>query len=495
MNDAKLDNFYKSWLKNLPQLNEGYIYDNNKNLRPTRHIFAYFKKIINSFLTNQLDEFQKIILLPGIRGVGKTTLLMQILKIEKFLNANNPGDAKILHNLNKLDYRFYFDISKFHFEQITLNEFFKFFEETNNFNFVSLDKKIILLLDEIHFDEKWSLFLKVLFDSTKGHKNLLVIATGSSAINLKISADLMRRSTVTELFPMKFKEYLILKHNIYPLKNLSDELRKIIFNSNNANNVFKKLKDKKIEIDRFFANLPYGCEEEFFKNGGFPFVSGLQNQVEISERIKNVINGIITKDIITLREFKTETVSKINDLLYLLANSDLISYEKLLKSLRIDNIRTLSALLDVLVMSGILVKVKSLGQTHGTTRKTPKYLFITPSLRSAILDNNFSSGIEGKKLEDYFALIFQKDIKGGEIFGAPRLSYDIAEGGADFVLTLPDKSSVVIEVGFSKEETKQVENTMKKVKNAKYGLVFGSSDLKIINGSIIKAPLRFLMLV
>lgn len=495
MNDNKLNDFYKNWLKNLSQLNEGYIYDNNKKLRPTRHIFIYFKKIISDFLTNQLDEYQKIILLPGIRGVGKTTLLMQILKIEKFLNTKNYWDAKILQNLNKLDYRFYFDISKFHFEQIKLYEFFNFFEKVNNFNFVGLDKKIILLLDEIHFDERWSLFLKILFDSTKGHKNLLVIATGSSAINLKISADLIRRATTIELYPMKFKEYLILKHNIFPIKNLSDELKEIILNSKSARDVFKKLKEKKLEVDRFMINLPYQCEEEFFRSGGFPFVSNLQNQVEITERIKNVIDGIITKDIITLKKFKTETVSKINDLLYLLANSDLISYEKLLNSLRIDNIRTLNSLLEVLVMSGVLVKVKTYGTTYGITRKTPKYLFITPSLRSAILDNNFPIGIEGKKLEDYFALIFEKDIKKEVTFGAPRISYDIAEGGADFVLTLQDRSNIVIELGFNKEETKQVEKTAKKVKNCKYGLVFGSSDLELVDNFIVKVPLRFLMLV
>jgi len=491
IDEAKLDNFYKSWLKILPQLNEGYLYDGNKNLRPTRDIFSYFKKIINDFLSDKINELEKIILLPGIRGVGKTTLLMQIYKIEKFLNPNNTLDANILQNLNKLDYRFYFDVSKFHFEQITLNEFFKFFEKANNFNFVGLDKKIILLLDEVHFDDKWSLFLKILFDNTKGHKNLLVIATGSSAINLKISADLMRRSTVKELFPMKFNEYLILKHNIYPVNDLSKELKEIIFNSKDAKGVFVKIKNKKSEVDRFFANLPFGCEDDFFKNGGFPFVTGLQNEVEISERIKNVINGIITKDIITLRKFKTETISKINDLLYLLANSDLITYEKLLNALRIDNIRTLSALLDVLVMSGVLVKVKSYGKTYGSTRKTPKYLFITPSLRNAILGGFFSTGIEGKKLEDYFALIFEGDLK--KVL-AYDLSYDIAEGGADFVLTLKDRGNIVIEVGFNKEETKQVEFTMKKVKS-RYGLVIGSKELELINNSIVKVPLRFLMLV
>jgi len=491
MNEEKLENFYKNWLKNLPKLSEGYIYDNNKNLHPTRYIFSYFKKLINNFLTDKINEFEKIVLLPGIRGVGKTTLLMQIYRIEKFLNPNNDWDVRLLKNLSKLDYRFYFDVSKLHFEQITLNEFFKFFEKVNNFNFVSLDKKIILLLDEVHFDENWSLFFKVLFDNIKGHKNLLVIATGSSALNLKISADLIRRATLYELFPMKFNEYLILKHSIYPVKNLSEYLKESLFNSKNAKEVFTKLKNKQLEVDRFFVNLPPDCEDDFFKNGGFPFVARLQNEVEIIERIKNVINGIITKDILTLKRFKTETISKINDLIYLLANSDLISYEKLLNTLRIDNIRTLTALVDVLMMSGILIKVKGYGKTYGSTRKTPKYLFITPSLRNAVLGGIFIQGIEGKKLEDYFALIFEKDLNKKLSYS---LSYDTAEGGADFILTLNDRSNIVIEVGFNKEEAKQVEFTMKKVKS-RYGLVFGSTKLELVNNSILKIPLRFLMLI
>lgn len=496
MDEKKIEDFYKNWLKILPQLNEGYLYDGNKNLRPTRHIFSYFKKLINDFLQNRIDEFEKIILLPGIRGVGKTTLLMQLYKIEKFLNSGNSLDTKIIQNLNKLDYRFYFDVSKFHFEQIALNEFFKFFEKVNNFNFVRLNKKVLLLLDEVHFDPRWSLFLKILFDNIKGHKNLLVIATGSSALNIKMGADLSRRSTVKELYPMKFNEYLVLKHgiNISPIVEMTDELEGDIFNSKDAREVFKQLKKKENEVLRFFINLPPEAEDDFFENGGFPFIVGLKNPIEICERIKNVINGVIAKDIVTLRAFKSETISKVNDLLYLLAHSDLISFDKLQKSLRIENIRTLSALLDVLVMSGILMKIKSYGKTYGTTRKTPKYLFITPSLRSAILDNTFPAGIEGKKIEDYFGLIFQRDIKEREAFGPPKLSYDIAEGGADFVLTLKDRSNIVIEVGFNKEETKQVEFTMKKVKS-RYGIVFGSSNLELINNRIVKVPLKFLLLI
>lgn len=491
MDELKVDNFYKNWLKIMPQLNEGYIFDDRKNLRPTRDVFIFFKKLINNFLENKISEFEKIILLPGLRGVGKTTLLMQILKIEKFLNPDDPLDSRLIENLTRLDYRFYFDVSKLHFEQISLQEFFKYFEKTNNFNFVNLDKKTILLLDEVHFDDGWSLFLKVLFDSLKGHKNLLVIASGSSAINLKMSADLMRRATVMEIFPMKFDEYLLFKHRVSRKGDFSEKLRNIIFSSEKAKDVFAYLKSHEMEAFRFYSALPYEAEDEFFKNGGFPFVAALQNEVELVERIKSVINGIIAKDIITLKRFRTETISKIVDLLYLLANSDVISYEKMLQALRIENVRTISSLLDVLVMSGILVKIKSYGRSYGATRKTAKYLFITPSLRSALLDNIFTPRTEGKKLEDYFALIFEKHLK-KEV--AYSLSYDSAEGGADFVLTLKDRTNIVIEIGFNKEGTNQVEKTMKKVQS-RYGLVFGSSQLELVKDSIVKVPLKFLLMV
>ena len=306
-----------------------------------------------------------------------------------------------------------------------------------------------------------------------------------------MNPDLARRATVIELFPMKFSEYLVLKHKMSPAKNMAEELQKVIFNSRNAKKAFQELKARELEINRFFIDLPPGCEDDFFNNGGFPFIVGLHNQVEISERIKDVINSIISKDIIALKEFKTETIGKIYDLLYLLANSDLISYDKLQKALRIDNIRTLSALLEVLVMSGILLRIKSYGQTYGATRKTPKYFFITPSLRSAILDNNFPSGIEGKKLEDYFALIMHKDLKKTL---AVDLRYDFAEGGADFILTLKDRSNIVIEVGFNKKETEQVKKTMKKVKS-RYGIVFGSGKLGLVEDAIVKIPLKYLLLI
>ncbi len=488
MDEQNIKEFYQSWQERTSQLVEGYIYDENKKLLPTRYTFSYFKRVLEDFLANNIEEHEKIIILPGIRGVGKTTLLMQFLKIEKFLRVN---DKNLLQNLPHLEERFYLDVSKLKLAEISLNDFFNFYERIKDFNFENLSKKYLILLDEIHYDDSWGLFLKNIFDRTKGHKNVLLIVTGSSAINLRMNPDLSRRTTVEEIYPMKFNEYLILKHSKYPIKHLSSDLQEIIFNSSRAEEVYSALKKKSLEIDKFFINLPSRVEEEFFEIGSLPFTIGVANKIKSLELTKNVINSIIVKDVITLKKFTTQTITKINTLLYLLANSDLISYEKLQRSLKIPEFRTLESLIEVFIMSGILIKVKSYGKTYESVRKTPKLLFIAPSLRAAILDNTFLSSIEGKKLEDYFALIYTKNLKNKM---AVDISYDIAEGGADFVLTLKDRNKIVTEIGFNKEEIGQVVNTQKKI-NGKYGIVFGSKNLELVNNSIVKIPLKYLLLI
>jgi len=494
MEEIKIEQFFIKWQATLPQRIEGYIYDENRRKLPTRFMFAKFKKLIERFLNNELYETEKIILMPGIRGIGKSTLLAQLYAIEKFLKSK---DRDLLRIINRLDERLYLDVSQLHSEQISLNDFFNYYEKAKGFYFEKPGKKILLLLDEVHFDERWGLFLKNLFDRTKGHKDILVIATGSSALQINMIADLARRAETWQLFPMKFSEYLILKYNKFPIKSgLSDYLQESLFNSSNANEVFKKLSKEESEINRYFVNeVPPEAENEFFESGSFPSILNINNKIKRIEKIKSVIDGIIVRDILKLKRFETQTIAKISDLLYLLAQSDVTSFNKLQAALKIKRVETLDNLIDVLALSGIITRIKAYGTTYGPTRKTPKILFITPSLRSAILNNNYPSGIEGKKLEDYFALIFKKDIKGNYVFGTPKLSYDIAENGADFVLSLQNRKNVVIEVGFNKEEIKQVKNTMKKVKNPLYGLVIGSKKLELINNSIVKVPLRFLMLI
>lgn len=59
MDRVNLEQFYIKWQVNLPQRIEGYIYDENKKILPTRFIFANVKKIIERFLNDELSEIEK----------------------------------------------------------------------------------------------------------------------------------------------------------------------------------------------------------------------------------------------------------------------------------------------------------------------------------------------------------------------------------------------------------------------------------------------------
>ena len=365
-----------------------------------------------------------------------------------------------------------------------------------------MNKKLLILLDEVHYDEKWGLFLKNVFDATKSHKNILVIATGSSALKIKLNPDLSRRSILEELYPLKFNEYVILKYgqllkkDAYPTRGLSDNITEAILLSENAKKLFDFCKSNQNEVSKYFSKLPPEAEQDYFYFGGFPFVLKLRNKKSIIfELISGVIDKLITKDLLEMRKFSSVTISKIKDLLYLIASSDTTDIDKLCNTLRLDY-RPVRNVLDALVQSGILVEVKSYGKKFVKVRKPIKFLFISPSLRISLLNGILPPEVKGKILEDYLALIFWKDFKRKSkgLSGDIDIMYDSSAGGADFVLRIGEDKKIIIEVGFGKENEgiRQIENTGKNIGGYNYGIIISQkADLELVSDKIIKIPLKF----
>jgi len=493
-NIEKIEKFYRLWTSELDKFLYGYIYDEENKLNPTRYIFSYYLTVLEKFASGRLEEIEKINLLSGIRGVGKTTLLAQLYYAPKFI-----PDYKISNYSNILlgDYeKIYLDMSRLADEGITLNEFFDYYQERNGFRFVDLKKKLIILLDEVHYDEKWGLFLKNIFDATKSHKNILIIATGSSALRIKLNPDLSRRSLSEELYPLKFNEYAILKSSIYPERNLSDNLAEAILSSKDAKQLFKYCNARQMDISRYFTKLPLNAEDDYLYYGGFPFVLRLKNKKSIVlELISGVVDKFITKDLLEMREFSSETISKIKDLLYLIASSDSTDIDKLCNTLRL-NYKTVRAVLDTLVQGGLLVEIKSYGQKFVRVRKPIKFLFISPSLRVSLLNGILPTEVKGKILEDYLALLFSKDFykKAKQYFGGLEVMHDSSYGGADFILRSGNDKIIIIEVGYGKQDEgiRQIENSSRITQNYGYGIIISrETDLKLINDKIIMMPLKY----
>jgi predicted AAA+ superfamily ATPase len=489
----KIESFYRLWASEIDKLLSGYIYDEAGKPNPTRDIFSDYLTLLEKLAGNKLEEIEKINLLSGLRGVGKTTILAQLYYAPKFISSSKRSNYGNIFSQNYE--KIYVDVSRLVAEDIGITEFFNYYQEINNIRFVDLDKKLLILLDEVHYDEKWGLFLKNIFDATKSHKNILMVATGSSALRIKLNPDLSRRSLSEELYPLKFNEYAILKNSIYPPGGLSDNLIEAVLASKDAKELFEFCKNKQNEILTYFSKMPPNAEEDYLYFGSFPFVLKLKNKRSIIfELISGVIDKLITKDLLEMRRFSSETISKIRDLLYLIASSDSTDIDKLCRTLKLDY-RTVRGVLDALVQSGVLVEVKSYGQKFVKVRKPMKFLFISPSLRISILSGILPPEVKGKILEDYLTLIFSKDFRKKERkFGSIEIMYDSSSGGADFVLRVGKDKKIIIEIGFGKESDgiKQIESTGKTVDGYHYGIVIGhKGDLELVNEKIIKMPLNF----
>ena len=483
--NKNIEEFYLDWSSQLNTYLRSYVYDEfGRKLKP-RFAYLTLQKYLNNLLNNSLSEDEKIILLPGIRGVGKTTLLAQLYFFEHF----KPKTHFYHHTL---DYRFYISTDRLSMEGISLKEFTDYLEKNIWGNLVKNRYKLLFLIDEIQYDPKWGLFLKLLFDKTKGNKNILIIATGSSALLLNQDKELIRRSRIERLLPMKFTEYLMLYNNIFPLKNLSHQLKTAVFDQPDALSVFESLSALKPKVLRQLEKIKNlgMVKKNYFLYGSFPFSAKINNPFRALDLIKDVIlTNIIQKDLILMEDFSGETLAKIVDLLYLLANSDNISIKNLSNTLNLHSF-TVTKILRALAKAEIIYPILPYGRPYAQIKKSPKYLFLSPNIRSSLITRLSAPTKHGTLLEDYVSLFFVKELQ-----NKAKIFYDYSQGGADFIIRFHDLQEIVIEVGFGKENLNQVITTLNKTSGrAKYGLVIGSRRLEL-KENVVKIPLNYFLLV
>lgn len=147
----------------------------------------------------ELLKYRQIVLLSGLRRVGKTILLYQL--IEELLQKE--GAKKI----------FYFTFDKKAENVLSLLELYK--------ELVQIDskEKIYVFLDEITKLKGWAEQIKLIYDAAPGIKFYL---SSSSSINLEEEAikNLAGRYFLVNVLPLNFREYLKLKEKNNLLSNL-----------------------------------------------------------------------------------------------------------------------------------------------------------------------------------------------------------------------------------------------------------------------------------
>ena len=225
-----------------------------------------------------IDWNQRLFGIKGLRGVGKTTLLLQYLKYhypEKdkalYVSADNPW-----------------------FYENSLYELISDFEKSGG---------TLLMIDEIHKYPIWPAELKAGYDA---HPEMQFIFSASSAFDIfKAEADLSRRATVTLLPGLSFREFLEFRHGIqFPALTLNELL-------DNAKEISEEFNEKAKPLPLF---------KEYIRNGYFPFLKN-ESAETTKQKLSAIVNAVLENDLAYVQDYSPSNIQKIKKLLGVIAGT------------------------------------------------------------------------------------------------------------------------------------------------------------------------------
>ncbi|MGK6350397.1 ATP-binding protein [Parapedobacter sp. DT-150] len=300
-------------------------------------------------LYQQIDWSDRLIGVLGARGTGKTTLLLQRLKL-----ALPPDTSALYISLDDI----YFATNRL----VDLAESFR------------LRGGNILFIDEVHKYDGWAKEIKNIYDT---YKDIHIVFTGSSVINIyRQEADLSRRAVFYELSGLSFREYLhfadvyttgilslqdILAHHTQIALNLSKDFRPI----------------------RHF--------EAYLDHGYYPFFN--ENIHTYFIRIEQVIRLIIETELRFIDGFDINNTGKVLQLLAILAENVPFkpNISKLSDKIGISR-QTVVQYLHYLEKARLINILDASGASISTLQKPEKVYLENPNLHRAVAATQANSG-------------------------------------------------------------------------------------------------------
>jgi len=239
-------------------------------------LFEYSDRLVKGtdttffrYIYDEINWKSRMIGLIGPRGVGKTTLVLQYIK----------------KNLNPVE-TLYVTAEDFYFVDNRLTDLAD--------TFVKQGGKY-LFIDEIHKYKDWAKELKLMYDY---HKDLHVVFTGSSILDIKKGAsDLSRRAVMYNMQGLSFREYLQLFHHI-PAKTYTLE----------------EIVQYKVELP---VQHPLPLFADYLKRGYYPFAL----EEDFGLRLKQIINQTLENDIPMYANMNVTTGRKLKQLLSIISKS------------------------------------------------------------------------------------------------------------------------------------------------------------------------------
>lgn len=434
---------------------------------------AYLKAKIHldNFIKNPTNNAWLI--MPGLRGIGKTTILTQ-------LYDDAPADA---------NRKFFVSLERISLAGGNMNDVIDIIEEVAGARLDAINEPVFIFLDEVQFLDNWALALKTVYDRTQ---KVFIACTGSSAMQLQNSPDIARRSLKMDIYPLCFTEYVMIRQStnrerkiVFPDPGLAQEIRSTLFDSNNETDAFVRLQNLRGRVSAYWGRIN-GAQDyiyDYIKFGTLPFTLRDKEEVVRWQRINSLLDESLSRDVDSIERFDALTRRMFPRLLFLLASSDVISLANLGTILHL-NERTVTSMVDTLVETGIVHPVLPRGSAYRQVSRPTKYLFTSPAMRAALSTSGGVMGEErvgmlrGRLIEDMAGMYLMRLFHPSET--PAILEYDYDPKGADFIISRTGQKSdtIAVEVGARKRTADQAYQTLQRV-DGKYGLVVSGANLSI----------------
>ncbi|NPA22012.1 MAG: AAA family ATPase [Candidatus Micrarchaeota archaeon] len=318
------------------------------------------------FLYKHLLKEQRV-RLTGLRGTGKTTLLLQLA--QHFPNALYLSSDHVDYDLKEV-----------------IKAYFQRYPEG------------VLLWDEAQYYKEWGRLAKYLADR---YPKARIYISGSNALSLQFNADIVRRYRAYELSPLSFCEWLMLEKNT----NLEPPRVEEAF----LHHSIPPLEDFLLQL----IDLTQGKLEESFYEfllyGGFPFTKA-------HHPIREVAFSVIDRDFPVIENVESSTLQAAKHVLMSVARlsqTGPLSLEKIRENeyLRGISMGTLVKILDMMEKSGLVFSVSRCGSIVRQHRKPKKRYLPSPSMVAAFNywhPHNLTTENRGYLLETYAANYLHK---------------------------------------------------------------------------------------
>ena len=293
------------------------------------------------YLFQEINWNNRLILLKGSKGVGKTTMLLQHIK----------------RGFDDKSKAFYATVDASWFATHTIVDLAEYLVSHGVTH---------LFLDEVHKYLGWNRQIKEIYDS---FPKLNIVVTGSSMLQLSnTDADLSRRCRVYVMQGLSFREFLELE-NIAHLQTIS--LEAILKNHQDiAAHITNQL-----PIQKYF--------EQYLEYGYYPFYK--EEGDGFAMRLDNVVNSIIQVEIPSVEKISYELVYKIKILLGILAelNPYTLNVSDLAAKLSASR-DSVYKMLDLLQKAGLIRRLYQKSSGMKRLQKPEKILFDNTNLMYAL---------------------------------------------------------------------------------------------------------------